>query len=534
MITTRSRMTPDAIEELISQRVAEALATQMANRNIGNIIESGGENEDGNEGGNGNGNEGRNRNKHGDELIKLITKVYCPRNEIQKIERALWNLTVRANNVIAYTQRFQELYLLCPKMVPEEEDKIERIIWGFLDSLQGNVTSFTPIRLQDAIRMASSLMDQKVHANTARQANNKRKWENHSRDIHVHQQPFKRRNVYTAKNNEKKAYAGSFPYYNKSPSEMQELSAQLQELYDKGFIRPSSSPWGALVLFVKKKDGSFRMCIDYRKLNKLIVKNRYPLPRIDDLFDQLQGSSVYSKIDLMSGYHQLNVREEGIPKTAYRTRYGHYEFQELEEHLKQILELLKKEELYADFSKCEFWLPKVQFLKHVIDSEGIHVDPAKIELIKDWASPKTPTKIRQFLDYNVLVKLQECWWKINVDEVASFTRSESYGHGPYANMKTKKTRDPYLDINRIISKASNISETQENQGLGDHKDDPTYEPSNCKIRRFEMMKYSFNVDKEYIFIKESEYLNDSKDSLDTYQELLRIIDEGWVVTTPDE
>ncbi|GJR36409.1 putative reverse transcriptase domain-containing protein [Tanacetum coccineum] len=229
--------------------------------------------------------------------------------------------------------------------------------------------------------------------------------------------------------------------YRLAPSEMKELSEQLKELSDKGFIRPSSSPWGAPVLFVKKKDGSFRMCIDYRELNKLTVKNRYPLPRIDDLFDQLQGSSVYSKIDLRSGYHQLRVREEDISKTAFRTRYGHYEFQvmpfgltnapavfmdlmnrvckpyldkfvivfiddiliysknkqEHEEHLKIILELLKKEELYAKFSKCEFWIPKVQFLGHVIDNKGIHVDPAKIESVKDWASPKTPTEIRQFL-----------------------------------------------------------------------------------------------------------------------------------------
>ncbi|GKC34129.1 putative reverse transcriptase domain-containing protein [Tanacetum coccineum] len=201
--------------------------------------------------------------------------------------------------------------------------------------------------------------------------------------------------------------------------EMQELSTQLQELSDRGFIRPSSSPWGAPVLFVKKKDGSFRICIDYRDLNKLTVKNRYPLLRIDDLFDQLQGSRVYSKIDLRSGYHQLRVHEEDIPKTAFRTCYGHYEFQvmpfgltnapavfmdlmnrsgkEHEGNLKLILKLLKKEELYAKFSKCEFWLSKVQFLGHVIDSEGIHVDPAKIESIKDWASPKTPTEIRQFL-----------------------------------------------------------------------------------------------------------------------------------------
>ncbi|GKE61904.1 retrotransposon protein, putative, ty3-gypsy subclass [Tanacetum coccineum] len=145
---------------------------------------------------------------------------------------------------------------------------------------------------------------------------------------------------------------------------MKELAEQLQELSDKGFIRPSSSPWGAPVLFVKKKYESFRMCIDYRELNKLTVKNRYPLPRIDDLFDQLQRSSVYSKIDLRSAYHQLRVREEDIPNTAFRTRYGHYKF---------------------------------QFLGHVIDSKGIHVDPAMIESIKDWASPKTPTEICQFL-----------------------------------------------------------------------------------------------------------------------------------------
>ncbi|GJU10489.1 putative reverse transcriptase domain-containing protein [Tanacetum coccineum] len=190
--------------------------------------------------------------------------------------------------------------------------------------------------------------------------------------------------------------------YRLASSEMRELSVQLQELLEKGFIRPSSSPWGAPVLFVKKKDGSFRMCIDYRELNKLTVKNRYPLPRIDDLFDQLQGSSVYSKIDLRSGYYQLRIKEEDIPITAFRTRYGHFEFQvmpfgltnapavfmdlmnrvckpyldkfvivfiddilvyskdeeEHGKHLKIILELLKKERF------------------------GVHVDPAKIEAIK--------------------------------------------------------------------------------------------------------------------------------------------------------
>ncbi|GJY29913.1 putative reverse transcriptase domain-containing protein [Tanacetum coccineum] len=206
---------------------------------------------------------------------------------------------------------------------------------------------------------------------------------------------------------------------------MKELSDQLQELSDKGFIRPSSSPWGALVLFFKK-GGSFQMCIDYRELNKLTVKNRDPLPRIDDLFDQLQGSNVYSKIDLRSDYHQLRVREEDIPKMAFRTRYGHYEFQvmpfgltnapvvfmdlmnrvckpyldkfvivfiddiliysrnkkEHEEHLKAIMELLKKEELYAKFSKCKFWIPMV--LLGIIEYS-----------LKDSTTAKSMTKLTQ-------------------------------------------------------------------------------------------------------------------------------------------
>ncbi|GJW07200.1 putative reverse transcriptase domain-containing protein [Tanacetum coccineum] len=176
-----------------------------------------------------------------------------------------------------------------------------------------------------------------------------------------------------------------------APSEMEELSTQLRELSDKGFIRPSSSPWGAPVLFVKKKDDSFRMCIDYRKLNKLIVKNRYPLLRIDNLFDQLKGLSVYSKIDLRPYLDKFMIVFIDDILIYSKTKEEH------DAHLRLILELLKKEELYAKFSKCEFWLSKVQFLRHVIDSEGIHVDPTNIESIRDWESPKTPTKIRQFL-----------------------------------------------------------------------------------------------------------------------------------------
>ena len=233
----------------------------------------------------------------------------------------------------------------------------------------------------------------------------------------------------------------SIPPYRIAPVELRELKAQLEELLSKGFIRPSISPWGAPVLFVKKKDGSLRLCIDYRQLNKVTIRNQYPLPRIDELFDQLQGSRVYSKIDLRSGYHQLRVQEGDVPKTAFRTRYGHYEFlvmpfgftnapaalmdlmtrvfqpyldrflivfiddillysgssEEHSEHLRILLQTLRERQLYAKLSKCQFWLDKVAFLGHVISAEGVTVDPQKIEAVVNWKLPKNVSEVRSLL-----------------------------------------------------------------------------------------------------------------------------------------
>nr|GEV58888.1 retrotransposon protein, putative, Ty3-gypsy subclass [Tanacetum cinerariifolium] len=238
-------------------------------------------------------------------LKKKLTDKYCLKGEIKKLKIELWNLRVKRNDVAAYTQRFQELALMCTKFLADETENVNKYISGLPDNIYGNVMSARPKTLDETIELANNLMDQKLRLPgipPARQV-----------EFQIDLVP------------------GAAPVarapYRLAPLEMKELAEQLQELSEKGFIRPSSSPWGDPVLFVKKKDGSFRMCIDYRELNKLTVKNRYSLPRNDGLFDQLQGSSVYSKINLRSGYHQLRVRKEDILKTTFRTRYGHYEFQ---------------------------------------------------------------------------------------------------------------------------------------------------------------------------------------------------------------
>src|ERR1041385_816220 len=212
-------------------------------------------------------------------------------------------------------------------------------------------------------------------------------------------------------------------------------------MLQKGLIRPSASPWGSPVLFVDKRDNTIRMCVDYHKLNEVTIKNKYPLPRIEDLFDQLNGARVFSKIDLRTGYYQLKIKKEDIPKPSFTTRYGLYEFtvmsfgltnapayfmgimnkvfmdfldkfvvvfiddiliyskseEEHKEHLRTVLERLRAHRLYAKFSKCEFWLKEVGFLGHILTAQGVAVDPSKVTDVLNWKPPTTVTEVRSFL-----------------------------------------------------------------------------------------------------------------------------------------
>ncbi|GJY60695.1 putative reverse transcriptase domain-containing protein [Tanacetum coccineum] len=563
------------------------------------------------------------------EMKQLMTAEFCPIEEIQRMEHGLWNL--KKYGIVAYTQRFNELALMCPRMVEPERVKVDAYIRGLTDNIKGEVTSSKPVDLNEAVRMAHKLMEQKSQARNERiLEGNKQKWESfqsrnssgkgnrrdNSRQTlqnnqkqgnaramvttptdrklplcercfsrHVGQCTIKchkcgkvghksryckekivtiganaqpvwtcddcgeqghtrnrcpkrvkqeevrevRGRAYAIKDAEPKGsnvVTGMFLLNNRyasvlfdSGSDRSFVNTRFSSLLDIKPIKINDSyekvvrtPYGNKTLIIEgdkgvsrlkviscikarkyiergchlflahfteknlkekrmkdvpvicdfpkvllevfpglppprqvefridlvpeaapvarapyrlapsemkelSKDGSFRMCIDYRELNRLTIKNRYPLMRIDDLFDPLQGSSVYSKIDLRSGYHQLRIKEEDIPITAFRTRDGHFEFQfvivfiddilvyskdeeEHGKHLKIVLELLKKERLYAKFSKCDFWLDSVQFLGHVIDRSGVHVDSAKIEAIKSWDAPTTPTEIELLSDYD--------------------------------------------------------------------------------------------------------------------------------------
>jgi len=233
----------------------------------------------------------------------------------------------------------------------------------------------------------------------------------------------------------------SRPTFRMSAWELAELKKQLEELVKAGFIQPSKSPFGAPILFVKKKDGTMRMCIDYRALNEITVKNKYALPRVDELFDRLQGAHFFSKIDLRSGYHQIRIDPADVPKTAFRTRYGHFEFlvlpfgltnapatfmhlmnetfraqlddfvivflddiliysrtlEEHERHVRIVLDTLRREKLYAKESKCELFKTEVEFLGHLVGRDGIRMMESKVKGVQDWPTPTKATHVRSFL-----------------------------------------------------------------------------------------------------------------------------------------
>ncbi|GKB45972.1 putative reverse transcriptase domain-containing protein [Tanacetum coccineum] len=336
------------------------------------------------------------------------------------MEVELWNLRVKDSNIFAYTQRFNELVLLCPEMVLSEKKKVEAYLRALPENIKGETTSSRPVVLNEAVRMAHTLMEQKLQAKAERIAeSNKRNVEfhfDHCPPKFIIVEKWTQEKYYISKNVASGTNARSavvcyecgerghksnacpkradrqggnvrerdvvivcgkkevhVPYKNKTlvVKGDSELSDQLKELLEKGFIRPSSSPWGAPVLFVKKKDGSFRMCIDYRELNKLTVKNRYPLPRIDDLFDQLQGSSVYSKIDLY-GHYEFQVMPFGLTN-APANKEDH------EKHLKIILEYYSRKSNLRQ-----------------IPRNGVYVDPAKVEAIQNWSAPTTPTENKKY------------------------------------------------------------------------------------------------------------------------------------------
>jgi Reverse transcriptase (RNA-dependent DNA polymerase)/RNase H-like domain found in reverse transcriptase len=219
------------------------------------------------------------------------------------------------------------------------------------------------------------------------------------------------------------------------------MRKELDKLLKNGSIEPSLSPFGAPVIFIKKKDGDLRMCIDYRALNNITIKNRFPIPLIDDLTDRLHGAAWFTKIDLRSGYNQVRIHEEDVEKTAFRTRYGHYQYrvmpfgltnapatfqalvqdilrplldksvivyiddiliyskneEEHQRHIRQVLEILRKHQLYGKINKCEFFKNSVEYLGHIISATGIATDPKKVDTIKDWPEPRNLKELQSFL-----------------------------------------------------------------------------------------------------------------------------------------
>nr|GFA91471.1 hypothetical protein [Tanacetum cinerariifolium] len=373
-------------------------------------------------------------------LMKMMTEKYCPRNEIRKLEMELWDLK-KGTDLASYTQRYQELALLCGRMFSEEADKIEKYVGGLPDMIHGSVVASKPKTMQEAIEIATELMDKKIRTFAERETASKRKFENTSRNTQNQQQHSNKRQntgrVYTAASGEKKQYGGSKPlcakcnYYHDGPCapkchNCNKIGHFARDCRSAANTNNANNQRGTGVgqkttCYESGVQGHFK-----RECPKL--KNNNNHGNQDLMPVELGSFDAIIDMDWLAKYQAVIVCAEKIVRIPWgnetliihgdaRAPYqlAPSEMKELAEQLKElsdkgfirpssspwgaptILELLKTEELYAKFSKCEFWIPKVQFLGHVIDSQGIHVGPAKIKSVKDWASPKSSKEIRQFL-----------------------------------------------------------------------------------------------------------------------------------------
>ncbi|GKB06913.1 putative reverse transcriptase domain-containing protein [Tanacetum coccineum] len=389
----------------------------------------------------------------GPTLTWWKTKV-ATMEDVQRMEHELWNLKVKEYDVASYTQRFNELALMCPRMVEPERVKVDTYIWGLTDNIKGEVTSSKPTNLNKVVRMAHELMDQKLQARDARiLEGKKRKWESFQSGnssamvtaltdgkLPLYERCFTRHVGQCTIKCHKCGKVGH-KARNRCPKKIKQ--EEVGEVRGQVYAIKDAEPKGpnvvtdlvpCLILIRLRLElvmsigaapvarAPYRLASSEMKelsLNKLTVKNHYPLPRIDDLYDQLQGSNVYSEIDLLLGYHQLHIKEEDIPITAFRTRYGHFEFQVMlfgltNVHVVFLVLMNRVYKPYLDkfiivfiddilvYSKDEEEHGKhLKIILELLKKEryGVHVDPAKIEAIKSWTAPTTPTEVRQFLGF---------------------------------------------------------------------------------------------------------------------------------------